>query len=509
MKEQLECNVVVIGGGVTGAGIARELSQYKVNTILVERSEALCGYGQSKGSVGLLYRGLFKLLSIYTKAVFVPPGQPIYEHQTLTEKLERDGWQIWHDEWLDQLEIEHRPLGALMVATKDRLDALERIWDLGHELGGTFEMQRVDRDFIFEKEPNVNEGVVAGLWGTSHQIISTHPWELVFALSDNARQNGVKVMRGAGVIGVCHDGDIQIVETTKGAIKTRFIVNAAGANADRIAAMGGAVDWRVNAQRSPLFMLDKQRSAELASGENAITLPGNPGWMEWMYPTLDRNLCLNCGPYRTTKDRFMVDVSADDYELGFSIAKKVMPAISEKDIIRAWSVSRAYHTRSPEEHILEPCSTNPRFINAKVRLPGLIISPAVAKYVVQLLGDAGLELTTKPDFNPYRKAIPRFRHLSDEERGELIAKDSRYGHVVCRCETVTEGEVVEAIKRGAATVQEIKYRTRAGMGRCQAGFCRPRVTQILARELDIPVTQVLEREAPAVLFRSKELLKTH
>lgn len=509
MDKQLESDVVVIGGGVTGAAIARELSQYKVNVILVEKSEALCGYGQTKGSVGLIYSGIFKLVSIYMKSVFLSPGEPLYEHGTFTEKLEKDGFKIWHEEWLDQLDIENRPLGCLMVATEDRIEPLKSTLKLGKELGGKFaQSEWVDRDFILGKEPNVNKEVVAGLWATSHQITSTHPWELVFALLDNAQDNGVRVIRGAEVTGVCHNGDTQIVETTKGAIKTRFIINAAGAGADRVAAMGGAVDWKVDTQRGALFVVDKQKSAELCGeGENVITFPGNPGWMEWMYTTLDRNLLLNVGPYKPTKDRYMVEVTQADYELGISIARKIMPAISEKDIIRAWSVSRAYHTRSPEEHILEPCSTNPRFINAKVRLPGLVIAPAAAKYVMQLLGDAGLELTTKLDFNPYRKAIPRFRHLSDGEREKLIAQDSRYGHVVCRCETITEGEIVEAIKRGAATVQEIKYRTRSGMGRCQGGFCRPRVVQILARELDIPVTQALERDAPVVLYESKELLK--
>jgi glycerol-3-phosphate dehydrogenase len=508
MAKQLESDVVVIGGGVTGSAIARELSRYKLRTVLVEKSEALCGYGQTKGSVGLLYSGMFKLVSIYMKSVFLSPGEPLYEHGSFTEKLEYDGFRIWHEEWLDQLDIEHRPLDCLMVATEDRMDALQKTWDLGQELGGKFaEMKWVDRDFILKKEPNVNPEVVSGLFNTSHQVTSTHPWELVFALLDNAQDNGLEVIRGAEVIGICRTGDAQIVETTKGAIKTRFIVNAAGAGADRVAAMGGAVDWKVNTQRGALFVLDKQRSAELVGeGENVITLPGNPGWMEWMYTTLDRNLLLNVGPYQPTKDRYMVEVTQADYELGLSIAKKLMPAISERDIIRSWSVARAYHTRSPEDHILEPCSTNPRFINAKVRLPGLVIAPAAAAYVLQLLGDAGLELTTKPDFNPKGKAIPRFRHLSDAERGKLIAQDSRYGHVVCRCETITEGEIVEAIKRGATTVQEVKYRTRSGMGRCQGGFCRPRVIQILARELGVPVTQVLEREAPVVFYKSKELL---
>lgn len=191
------------------------------------------------------------------------------------------------------------------------------------------------------------------------------------------------------------------------------------------------------------------------------------------------------------------------------LAKRIIPRISERDIIRAYVAVRAYNTRDPEEHIIEPSSTNPRFINVVVRLPGVSPSPAIARYAVKLLGDVGLELVTKSDFNPYRKAIPRFRDLPDDARAKLIAQDPRYGRVICRCETVTEGEIVEAIRRGARTVAGVKYMTRAGMGRCQGGFCGPRVVSILARELNIPASQVVDfgTGSPVVPYQSKELLQ--
>jgi glycerol-3-phosphate dehydrogenase len=189
--------------------------------------------------------------------------------------------------------------------------------------------------------------------------------------------------------------------------------------------------------------------------------------------------------------------------------KRYIPEISEKDIIRTFVGMRVFNARDPEENIIEPCSTNPRFINAAVRLPGIASSLPIARYVVGLLGDAGLELRTRSDFNPFRTAMPRFRDLPVSEQNSLIAKDPRYGHVVCRCETITEGEIVEAIKRGARTIAGVKYMTRAGMGRCQGGFCGPRVVGILARELNIPVTQVMDSGpgSPIVPFESKELLQ--
>jgi glycerol-3-phosphate dehydrogenase len=169
---------------------------------------------------------------------------------------------------------------------------------------------------------------------------------------------------------------------------------------------------------------------------------------------------------------------------------------------------RVFNTRDPENHLFEVSQGNPNFINAATRMPGMGLAPAMAKYIAGLLADQGLELTAKTDFNPYRKRIPWVSELSDEERNSLINQDSRYGHIVCRCEEVSEGEIVEAIKRGARTVAGIKFRTRAGMGRCQGGFCGPRVVEILARELDIPVTQVTQKGglSRVLLYRSKELL---
>ena len=191
-----------------------------------------------------------------------------------------------------------------------------------------------------------------------------------------------------------------------------------------------------------------------------------------------------------------------------AMARSLVPRLSERDIINTFTGVRVFNTRDVEEHIVEFSKVNPRFLNVAIRLPGLIGALPMGRHVVGMLADHGLELIRKTDFNPYRKAIPRFHELSDDERRELIAKDPRFGHVVCRCETVTEGEIVEAIKRGARTEEGIKMRTRAGMGRCKRGFCGPRVISILARELNISPLEVTKRsvDSPFLLFRSKDLL---
>jgi len=223
-----------------------------------------------------------------------------------------------------------------------------------------------------------------------------------------------------------------------------------------------------------------------------LNLPPIPGKGPICYPTVDGNLKVETGSYQSPRDRYDLGAYPGEAMRNLTEAKKYIPEISEKDVIRTYAGMRAFNTRDREENIIEPCSTNPRFINAVVRLPGIIPALPIARYVVKLLGDAGLELVTKSDFNPYRTEIPRFRNLSDSEQSRLIAQDARYGHVVCRCETITEGEIVEA-----------------GMGRCQGGFCGPRVVNILARELNVPVTQIMDSGpgSPVVPFESKELIR--
>jgi glycerol-3-phosphate dehydrogenase len=238
-----------------------------------------------------------------------------------------------------------------------------------------------------------------------------------------------------------------------------------------------------------------------------LNLPARPGVIETMM-SRDDNIMINCGTYDLTENPEDIATSREGFKKSIAIAKSMVPSISEADIINSFMGIRTFNTRDLEDHIVEFSKTNPKFLNVVIRLPGFIGAPPMARHVVGMLADAGLKLAGKSDFNPYRKGIPRFRDLSDNERRALIAKDPKYGHVICRCETVTEGEIIEAIRRGARTEEGIKMRTRAGMGRCQSGFCGPRVIDILARELNIAVTRVTKRsvDSPFLLYKSKELL---
>ena len=505
-SRQLEADVVIVGGGITGAVIARELSRYKVDTVLVEKGGELSA-GQTKSTLGNIYTGLNMVGSLILKSVLLPPGTPLtalYDPDSAKVKWCEEGFGEW-DQVLKDLDIKHEYLPLHFVAKdEDQIQDLKAMRDLGRRIGGIYaDFKEVNREEILAREPNVNRDVVAGLYAEGH-MIELYPPEATIALVENAEQNGLKVMLNAEVTGISRNGEYQIVQTAKGPIKARFVVNAAGGYADKVAKMVEDIDWGLQYRKTQFIILDKH-VGRLLNG--VVRFPNKPGLIQVVMRRED-NILIECGPYELTPSSEDTETDSQLVANTMAMARNLVPSISEKDIINAFTGVRVFNTRDVEDHIVEFSKVNPRFLNVVIRLPGLIGALPMGRHVVGMLADHGLKLVRKPDFNPYRKAIPRFHELSDDERRELIAKDPRFGHVVCRCETVTEGEIVEAIKRGARTEEGIKMRTRAGMGRCKRGFCGPRVISILARELNISPLEVTKRsiDSPFLLFRSKDLL---
>jgi glycerol-3-phosphate dehydrogenase len=503
----LEAQVVIIGGGVTGAAIARELSRYQSGTVLVEKGGELCA-GQTKGSLGNIYTGLNLVGSMILKSVLLPPGTPLtelYHPHTLHTKWCEEGFREW-ESVLNELDIKHRYVPLTIIAKdENQIKNLKKIRELGWQLGGMYaDFEQIDREEILTREPNVNPEVMTALFASRH-VIDIFPPEVAIALAENAVENGCKVLLNTEVIGISQSGLHQIVQTSRGSIKTNFIVNAACGWGDKISDMaGGGRDWGLQYRKTVMIILDT-RCKGLVNG--MVRWPNVPGRLDLVQRRED-NILIECGTYDPTDRPDDTYTIREDVIKSMEMAKTIIPSISEKDIINTFTGVRVFNTRNVEDHIVEFHPANKKFLNVMIRLPGIIGALPMARHVAGMLQEAGCKLVIKDDFKPYHKAIPKFRDLNDEMRNSLIEKNSLYGHLVCRCETVTEGQIVEAIRRGGSTEEGIRMRTRAGMGRCKGGFCGPRVVKILARELNIPVTEVKKRslDSPLLLCRSKELL---
>lgn len=504
MEKQIETQVLIIGAGSTGTAIARELSKYKVDTVLIEKGMDVCS-GETKCSHGSIYSsvGLSWASSLVLKSLMAKPGESLFHPDSLKERLTLKGFNKF-DSLARELDISsYRRLTRIMMATDDdelkRLDEAEK---LCKQTG--VEPQRLSRDDVLALEPNVTPNVIRAILDSTSQA-NLYPWEYVIALAENAKANDVRILLEAEVQGITPVSGGFTVQTKAGVVETEFIVNAAGAYADKIAQMAGVCDFGLRFVKSQMLILDKRLKGLI---HNSLGVPPSPGEPRSIKPTYSGNIHTVCHKYTPTEDREDVSTKKAWGKISIEGARSLVPAISEKDIITAFSGIRVFNTRDPENHIVEVSKKNSRFINAAIRLPGVTPSPAIAEYVVELLGNQGLELVEKTDFKPFRKGIPQVSRLSDQEKEKLIAQNPGYGRIVCRCEQVSEGEIVEAIRRGARTLAGIKYRTRAGMGRCQSNYCGPRVVEILARELDIPMTAVTEKGGLShmLLYRKEELV---
>lgn len=501
MVEKFETQVLIVGAGTTGAAIARELSKYKVDVILVDKKEDV-GQGETKASHGFIYSGgLTAAGSLVMKSVMLPSGQTAFDPHSRKTRMEMDSFKEFPS-LAKELDVELTHDRRIMVA-KDEQDL--KMLKAAEEICKAMEAVTtwLDRDGILEMEPYIAKDVITGIADYDHQL-SVYPWDWAIALVENSKQNDVRVMLLTEVLGIKPLEGGFIVYTNRGPIRTEFIIDAAGPYADKVAQMAGVCDFGLTCTRSQMLILDKKVSLL----NQSVSLAPKPGKVRTLRRTISGNIQTICSEYYPVNDPEDTTTLMSWTDQSIAGAQEIIPSISKKDITTSYVGVRVFNTRDPEEDILEPSKGNPRFINAVIRLPGVSVTPAAAKYIVEVLGNQGLHLVRKPDFNPRRKSIPKINKLSDEERNKLIKQDPRYGHIVCRCEEVSEGEIIEAIRRGARTVTGVKYRTHAGMGRCQRGFCGPRVLEILARELDLPMTEITHDGglSRVLLYRSKELL---
>lgn len=456
-------DIVIIGAGVSGCAIARELARYRANILVVEKEEDVC-CGTTKANSAIVHAG-------YDAAA-----------GSLMAKLNVEGSQRMPS-LAKELDFAYKQIGSL-VACMSEADrpALEALYENGVK-NGVQGLRIVEQAELRELEPNIADEAVAALYAPTGAIVC--PFDLTFALAENAAKNGVQFRFDTPVQRVAPiEGGWQL-ETGGESITARVVVNAAGVHADTFHNQVSGEAMRIIPRRGDYFLLDRAAGSHVK--HTVFQLPGKQGKGVLVSPTVHGNVIV--GP--TAIDQESLDSTAttaaglDEVRRKSGIAVKNLPL---RQVITSFAGLRAHEVR----HEFFIGEAAPGFVDcAGIESPGLSSSPAIGRMVSEIVRDI-LHLEQKPDFDPTRKGILKPGELSFEERTALVKAQPAYGTVICRCETVTEGEILDAIHRtpGARSLDGVKRRTRAGMGRCQAGFCSPRVMEILARELGIPQSEI-------------------
>jgi len=459
-------DALIIGGGVIGCAIARELMRFSVCAALVEK-ECEVGFGISKANSGIIHGGHH--------------ASP----NTLKGRLEWEGNQMW-DQLCAELGFGFKRIGELTVALDDaQLATLARLQEQGIAKGVPgLEMWLPQR--IRNEEPNLSAAVLAALYAPTTAVIN--PYEACFALAESACRNGLELLTERSVTALSAADGVWTATTTRGGLQTRFVINAAGVYADRIADLADVCSFTILPRKGEEYLLDRRLAGIVKRIIFPCPTPVSKGIL--VIPTYDGTIMV--GPTaEAVDDREDLTTSLAGAETVFAAVQRVVPGISERDCIAEFAGVRA--VTDSEDFVIGPTGKK-GFINvAGIQSPGLTAAPAIARMVCDMLRDEGLPLSLKADFVVSVPKPVHFASLSTQQQIELAARDPRYGHIACRCETVTEGEVVAAIQRGARTLDGIKFRTRAGMGRCQGGFCTTRCMELLARELNVRVAAVTKR----------------
>ncbi len=463
-------DVLIVGGGVTGAAVARELSRYRLKIALLEKEVELA-FGVSKSNSGIIHPGTQN-----------PPGslkgKLCVQGNRLTQKLAQE------------LGVDYKEVGELIVIfdEADRPRLLQIKEDA--EKLGVEGLQIVDRAWLKEHEPNINPEVVAALYAPTAGIISPYRW--VYDQAENAAANGVAIFTAHKVTGITRNaGNLRLNVSVSGravTFESRYVVNCAGLYADEIAKLAGITDITIKPRKGEEFILDKKR--EYLSNHLLFPLPTPTSKGVLVIKTSDGNPMI--GP-TAEEVAGKEDLTTSDAGLEKVLAgvKRMIPAINENDIIAYFAGLRPV---AGDDFIIRHEDRVPGLITvAGIQSPGLTAAPAIALMVADLLNKNGLALKRKLFFKKFRPATIHLFAFPFAKIRELIKRDPSYGDIVCRCEMVSAKEVRDAIRRGARTLDGIKFRTRAQAGRCHGGFCTTRLMKIMAEELGIPLTEVTKR----------------
>ncbi len=482
MSENMHYDVVIIGGGIVGTAIAKELSKYECKVLLLEKEPDIA-VGTTKANSAILHAGFD-----------AHPG-------SLKAKLNVRGNELYH-QLEKELDLDIRWTGSLVAAVNDQEQSvIETLYDRGqtNKVPG---LRLLSREEVLNKEPNISPEITGALWAPTAGVFL--PFGAALAFAENAISNGVKIITECPVTAIkTIDNKISGVQTPQGFITTSYVINAAGVKADDIAGMAGDHSFTITPRKGEYILFDK-RSSQLI---NTVVFPAPQKLSKGILvsPTVHGNMFI--GPNaQEINDKDDVSTTPAGLQEIISGAQRLFPQLPLKDSITEFSGLRAVANVDDGDFIIRPSAAIAGLIHAAgIQSPGLTSAPAIAEMMIEILRSNNLALTPKAHYQSSYTHNIVFRELSDNQKQALIHSQPLYGRVICRCETITEGEIVAAIHSpcGAKTLDAVKRRTRAGMGRCQGGFCGPRVTAILARELQLPVTAIRKETTNSYLFFDK------
>ncbi len=469
-------DVAIIGAGVIGTAIARELSKYNVKVIVLDKENDVAN-GTTKANSGIVHAG-YDAKSGTLKARLNVAGNAMYE------------------DLCKALEVPFKRIGSLVVAfDEEDMATLQELYQQGLD-NGVPNLQLLGRDEVKEMEPNLSDEIIGALYAPSAGIVG--PWELAIALAENAADNGVEIRLNAAVTQIEANEQGFLVTVDEDTLQAKYIINCAGLYGDKINNMVNTPSFEIVPNRGEYNLFDKGVGDYV--NHVVFQTPTKHGKGVLVLPTAHGNLMI--GPTAEPVDE---PEAVETTEVGLKFlrekAKRVVPKFPFQAVITSFAGLRA--KVKTNDFIIEASAETKGFINvAAIDSPGLSAAPAIAEMVVGMLKDIAGGFAVNSSFKPNRRPSIHFMALSPEEKAALIAKDPRYGRVICRCEGITEGEIVDIINRkaGATSLDAVKRRARAGAGRCQGGFCGPRVMEILARELKVDITSVVkDRKASYIL----------
>ena len=458
-------DVIIIGAGVAGSASARELSRYKVNACVLEKEEDVC-CGTSKANSAIVHAG-------YDAANGSLMAKLNVRGNEMMEQLSKD------------LDFPFKRIGSLVVCLNEEdMPGLQALYDRG-VANGVKELQILNREQILEMEPNISDNVYAALYAPTAGIVC--PFGLNIAMAENACENGVEFRFNTEVQNIRKIDGGWALDTNNGVYETKYVVNAAGVYADKFHNMVSEKKIHITPRRGDYCLLDKKTGKHVS--RTIFALPTKFGKGVLVTPTIHGNLLV--GPTAIdVDDKEGTNTTRDGLDQVISKAGLTVKNLPMRQVITSFAGLRAHE--DGHEFLIGELEDAKGFVDcAGIESPGLTSCPAIGEMVADILAEK-MNLEKKEDFISTRKGILDPSTLSKEERAELIKKNPAYGNIICRCEMITEGEIIDAIRRplGARSLDGVKRRTRAGMGRCQAGFCSPRTMEILARECGVSMSDI-------------------